>query len=60
MRCLRWRFPVPRKTRPTGHPQRGGGSKRGRHKKASSKDMRRRIREWERMDWRRLNEGKAA
>lgn len=48
-----------RHIRPKGHPQRGGGNKRGRHKKATSADVQRRIKGWERIDWRGL-EGEAA
>ena len=51
---------MPRNRRPKGHPQKGGGDKRGRHKKAWSKDVQRRIQQWEQIDWRRFDEGEAA
>lgn len=51
---------MPRKTRPKGSPQRAVGDKRGRHKKAVSSDVQRRLRQWEQIDWRRLDQGEAA
>ncbi len=51
-----------RHIRPKGHPQRGGGGngKRGRHKKATSRDVRRRIAGFEQIDWRRWDESEEA